>query len=109
MFTGMLSKSRGLVVRLSAVLHVLFSAFADGESVDTEHDNVTEHDSVTDHDSSTVVSERAVEAAIDFIKLSCQQTIFCAGRSLLEEELLKYTPSECFATMQKVSSLLFIL
>lgn len=89
--TGMLSKSRGLVVRLAAVLHVLFSAFPNEESL---HDSSSQYDSITEHDSCIVISEKAVDAAIDFIKLSCQQTMFCAGRGLLEEELLKYTPSE---------------
>ena len=35
------------------------------------------------------ISEAAVQAAIDFTQLSCQQTAYIAGRGVLEEEIHK--------------------
>ena len=59
---GMLRKSRGHVLQVSAVLHVLFSSDTDGYAVSEE------------------VSEAAVTAAANFVMVCCQQTAFIAGR-----------------------------
>ena len=69
--SGMLSKSRGQVLRLAAVNHVLFSLGSDGPQDD-------------------VVSENAIKAAIDFIHTACQQAAYIAGRGGLEEEILRF-------------------
>lgn len=57
----MLSKSRGQVLRLAAILHVLFSLGSDEPTDD-------------------IVSEDAVKAAIDFVNMACQQAAYIAGR-----------------------------
>lgn len=82
----MLSKSRGLIVRLAAVLHVLFSIFPNKKDIETSDEEGTPL--------TTVISEEAVIAAIDFVCMSCQQTTFCAGHGTLEEEVMKFTPSK---------------
>jgi hypothetical protein len=69
---GMLSKSRGHVLRVSAVLHVLFSSDTEGYAVSSE------------------VSEAAVTAAANFVMVTCQQTAFIAGRGLLSEEVERF-------------------
>jgi hypothetical protein len=63
----MLSKSRGQVLRLSAVFHILFSMGNDEPTDDISH--------------------FAVRAAINFVKVTCQQTAYLAGRGLLEEDI----------------------
>ena len=69
---GLLSKSRGHVLRVSAVLHVLFSSDTEGYTVSEE------------------VSEAAVTAAANFVMVSCQQMAFIAGRGLLSEEVERF-------------------
>lgn len=75
MYSGMLSKSRGQVLRLATVLHMLFSL------------DKTE-------DLSEEVSEEAIKAAVNFVKLACQQTAFIAGKKTLPEELEKFKCGE---------------
>ena len=67
----MLSKSRGHVLRLATALHVLFNLGKEEEVSET-------------------VSEKAVRAAVDFVKVSCQQTAYIAGRGPLHEEVERF-------------------
>ena len=66
---GMLSKSRSQVLWIAPVLHVLFHLGNDGEVPD-------------------IVSEAVIVAAINFTKVSCQQTSsVIAGKGSVEEVL----------------------
>ena len=67
----MLSKSCGHILRLAVAFHILFHLGKD-DSVSLE------------------VSEDAVKAAVDFVKISCQQTAFNAGRGPLQEEFERF-------------------
>ena len=69
---GMLSESRGHVLWVSAVFHVLFSSDTEGYAVSEE------------------VSEAAVTTVAIFVMVSCQQTAFFAGRGLLSEEVERF-------------------
>lgn len=71
----MLSKSRGQVLRLAAVLHLLFSVGSDAPTSD-------------------VISDPAIKAAINFIGVSCQQTAFISGRGIIEEDIQKFKSGE---------------
>ena len=66
----MLSKSKGQILRLAAVLQVLFQ--------------VKENT-----DQSNVISDEALCAAIDFIQTSMQHTAYIAGRDMISKELEK--------------------
>ena len=66
---GILSKSRGQVLRVAAVLHTLFS-------IENENMNVSDE-----------VSDAALKAAVDFVCVSCQQTTYVAGRGPIDEEI----------------------
>ena len=68
----MLSKSRGHVLRLAAVLHMLFSIESPDEDLDEE------------------ISEEAIKAAVNIVQVACQQTAFIAGKGTLTEEMEKY-------------------
>ena len=63
----MLSKSRGQVLRLAAFFNILFT-LGNGHPTDD-------------------VSDEAVKAAINFVKVTCQQTSYIAGRGVLEDEI----------------------
>lgn len=73
--TGILSKSRGQVLRVAAVLHTLFS-------IENENMNVPDE-----------VSDTALKAAVDFVCVSCQQTAYIAGRGLIDEEIERLNQS----------------
>ena len=67
-YTGILSKSHGQVLKVAAVLqHILFSI--EKESVPHE------------------VSDAALQAAVDFVCVSCQQTAYVAGRGPIDKEI----------------------
>lgn len=72
-YTGMLSKSRGQVLRIATIFHVLFC-------IDNEDDFTC----------ASEVSERAVKAAVNFVQTACQQTAFIVGKGLIQEEVQAY-------------------
>ena len=65
---GMLSKSKGQILRMSTALHVLFH-LGTVEDIESE------------------ITEIAITAAIKFVTLSCQQALFMAGRGKISQEL----------------------
>ena len=71
--TAMISKGRGLTLRLSVVLHILFQL---GTTTTSPTDSV---------------SDEALKAAINFVMVAIQQVAFIAGRGELEEELKRFT------------------
>ena len=62
------------MLRVAASLHILFSL------------NECDDDVIFDGNS-TEISEKAVEAAIDFVALCLKQTAFIAGRGEIDEEI----------------------
>ena len=69
-----MSKSRGQVLRVAAVFHVLFS-------VDPEREASKEEANPD------ILCEDAVIASINFVKTACQHALYIAGKGNLEEEL----------------------
>ena len=69
----MISKGRGLALRLSVVLHILFQL---GSGTTSSNDTV---------------SDEAIEAAIDFVMVVIQQVAYIAGRGELDEELKRFS------------------
>ena len=59
-----------MILRIATILHMLFAM---------------ENDEVTDE-----VTEEAIKAAINFVKIACQQTALIAGRGTIEEEVKKF-------------------
>ena len=66
--SGMLSKGRGQVLYLAAVLYMLCTLG-------------------TNQPTDDIVSEAAVKAAINYVQVVCQQAAYIAGRGSLEEEI----------------------
>ena len=71
----MLSKAKGQVLRLSALMHLLFSLTNDDEKDDIQ----------------LVICDEAVKAAINFVNVCIQQAAFIAGRGDIEEETCQIT------------------
>ena len=71
MYIGLLSKSRGHVLRLAGVLHILFRVGADESPTNA-------------------ISDKAVKAAINFVEVSCQQTAYIAGRGIIDGEIERF-------------------
>lgn len=61
-FVGMLSKSLGQIIRVSASMHVLFHL-------------------------DSMEPDEAIEAAIDFVEVCCQHAVYITGRGNIKEEL----------------------
>ena len=70
---GMLSKAKGQILRTAATLHALFE-----DSVDPESGELT---------ISTVISDEALLASINFVDTCCQHAAFIAGRGIIEDEI----------------------
>ena len=75
--SGLLSKSRGQLLRLATVLHMLFS-------IDNTEQPLAEE-----------MSDEAVKAAVNFIRIASQQTAYIAGRESLQEEFDKFKTGTC--------------
>lgn len=77
-FVGLLSKSKGLILRMTGCLHCLFqldslnAAFSSGESV---------------FEPSTVVTDSAVKAAVNFVATCINHTLYLCGRNSSVEEV----------------------
>ena len=63
----MISKSQGLILRVSASMHALFN--------------------LESEELSDVITTDAIDAAIHFVEVCCQQTAYIAGRGDLQQEL----------------------
>ena len=76
---GMLSKSKGQVLRVAAVLHVLsyIKVQNDDSAVETQQSD----------EIASVISESAIKAAVNFVSLCCQQTAYMTGRGNIKEEV----------------------
>lgn len=74
-YIGLLSESRGLVLCVATVLHLLFY-------VDKEDEEIP-----------SAMSKDALTAEIDFVQLACQQTAYVVGRGRVEEEVQKFMNS----------------
>ena len=66
--TGMLSKSKGQILRVATVLHVLFNMEAP-DSIPTE------------------LSEQSVKAAENFVDVCLQHAAYLGGRGQIQEEI----------------------
>lgn len=82
----MLSKSKGQVLRVSAVLHVLFC------------DGTNDKGEITVNEVPMIVSSKAVLAARNFVDTCCQHAAFIAGRGLMKDEISQLTSSKCLIT-----------
>ena len=76
---GMLSKSKGQILRVAAVLHVLFQ-------IHMPNDNEN-HSEV--HYSADKIGDAALCAAVDFVETSTQHAAYIAGKDTLLKELEK--------------------
>ena len=75
--SGMLSKSKGQVLRVAACLHVIFCEI-----------DAIEGESSVEAIPSTI-SKEAIIAAENFVGTCCQHAAFMAGRGKIEEEMSK--------------------
>ena len=73
------------MLRIAATLHVLFHVKAEGEDKDN-NEGEEQHDDVS-ISVPPMISEEAIAAAINLVKLCCQQTAFMAGRGNIQEEI----------------------
>lgn len=85
---GMLSKSKGQVLRVAATLHVLFY---DATCIDDQED-------ITVSSVPSTISTKAILAAENFVDTCCQHAAFIAGRSKMADEITRLTSGRCYIT-----------
>ena len=85
---GMLSKSKGQVLRVAATLHVLFY---DATCIDDQED-------ITVSGFPSTISTKAILAAENFVDTCCQHAAFIAGRSKMADEITRLTSGKCDIT-----------
>ena len=73
----MLSKSKGQVLRVAAVLHIFFQ-----DKIDTESD-----DKIMVSEVDNVLSNEAILAAQNFVEICCQHASFIGGRGIIDDEI----------------------
>ena len=76
---GMLSKAKGQVLRVAAILHVLFC------------DQLDEQGPITVRTVPATISIEAIIAAQDFVNVCCQHGAYIAGRGKIDEEISQLT------------------
>ena len=85
-----MSKSRGQVLRVAAVFHVLFS-------VDPERE-VNEEDA-------DIIGKDAITASINFVNTASQHALYIAGKGNLEEEIVHVTnKGKCYVDNREYST-----
>lgn len=83
----MLSKSKGQILRVAASFHVLFQMGDSAIPEDAASPITEDAASPITVDDGDTISDRAIEAAIGFVNLCCQQTAYMAGRGNINEDL----------------------
>ena len=79
---GMLSKAKSQILRVAACMHMLFSDFKDIENEDVIP---------VVNQISTEISEAALIAAENFVKMCCQHCLFLSGKGILDNEIKRYS------------------
>lgn len=74
--TGMLSKSMGQILRVSAATHILFSMESNSEISDD-------------------IFQMAIDAGINFVEVCCQHAAFITGRGNIDDQLQNIDSGRC--------------
>jgi len=81
----LLSKAKGLILRVAACIHVLVSDYKGNETQKNFKPTVKEIP--------TTISEASITAAENFVNTCCQHCVFLSGGGLIENEIRRC--SEC--------------
>ena len=97
LWPGLLSKSRGQVLRVAAVLHILFKLKNFDNPDLEENDELQDKDEAEqEKDDEITISTSAMKAAVNFVILSCQQTCLIAGKKKIEEVICLTAKSKSY-------------
>lgn len=89
-FVGMLSKSKGPILRVATALHIFF--------------HVGSFDWISDQ-----ITEEAIAASVNFVGLCCQQTAYMAGRGDIKKtSRLSKQVCSLFIKLAKLFSLIYV-
>jgi len=87
-FTGMLGKAKGQILRVAACLPMFFCDYLADEN---DEENQEGMDIVQIDSLPTIIMEEAVAAANDYVDVCYQHTLYITRRQLLQDEVKKYT------------------
>ena len=95
MITGMLGKAKGQILHVAACLQMFFD---DSATTNEEMDDETEQSMNMEieqvEELPTLINADAIAAAINFVQVCCQHTLYITGRHLLADEVNKYKYTE---------------
>ena len=94
--TRMLSKTKGQILRVAAVLHVLFQ-------IHTPNVNGDHEEACVEPDK---ISDKALCAAVDFVEISTQHAAYIAEKDTIFKELERHNWKVLYVCMQCIHLLL---
>ena len=94
-FSGMLSKSKGQILRVAASFHILFQLPNGVHDVDD-----ADHTLNGECDDNAIIADSAIIAAIAFVTLCCQQTAYIF--IILPQATREKLAPNCFVVCKKV-------
>ena len=97
---GMLSKSKGQILRVSAILHTLFSL---------DEDDCHDLSDDLDIHVSEVITEKALKAAEDFVSVCLKHTAYMAGRGGLDEAIKQAKKGIIIKSVTSLMDVIFAL
>jgi len=90
----MISKSRGQVLRVAVIFHILFAIFRDDDTSSVNNNGDSNEDEAENNDSDgdgitddLQIKEEEISAAINFVETSMQHTLYISGRGELSDEV----------------------
>ena len=97
MITGMLGKAKGQILRVAACLQMFFDDSATihvNEEMDEETEQSMNMEIEQAEELPTSIHANAIAAAINFVEVCCQHTLYITGRQLIADEVNKYKHTE---------------
>lgn len=79
------------MLRVAAVLHILFKLKISDNPDQQESYNSQDKDKAEREENEIMISISAMKAAVNFVRLSCQQTCLIAGKKNIKEEVICLT------------------
>ena len=87
----MLGKPKGQIIRVAACLQMFFDDHAEIiEQMDEETEQSVDMEIEQVDELPTLIKANAIAAAINFVDVFCQHTLYITGRQLLADEVNKH-------------------
>lgn len=97
----MLGKAKGQILRVAACLQIFFDDSSTiHEKLDEETEQIIDMEIEQVEELPTIINADAIAAAINFVEVCCQHTLYITGRQLIADEVNKYKNTEGITSIQ---------